>query len=278
MMEIFDQTKKLVDDIYEEGFKRLYEKIKILRRYPEIRYQDFGTRRRFNLSWQDEVVETSREELPEQFLGTSNVALAMKYGIMPMGTSAHEMFQVASGVYHYSDNAIRESQNKIFEMWWQEYSHGLSIFLPDTFGSEFTLKTIPKELALRWKGFRQDSGDPFAFGEKIIKFYENFGINPKEKLIVFSDALTVEKIITLYLHFKDRIEVSFGWGTNLTNDLGWFKPLSVVIKVTKANGHKVVKLSDNIAKAVGDPQEIEIFKRIFNYSSTVNETCVYQYL
>ncbi len=92
---------------------------------------------------------------------------------------------------------------------------------------------------------------------------------------MFSDALTIDKIVALHLHFKDKIKVSFGWGTNLTNDMGWFKPLSMVIKVTEANGHKVVKLSDNIAKAVGNPEEIEVFKRIFNYSSTINEACIY---
>jgi len=121
---------------------------------------------------------------------------------------------------------------------------------------------------------RQDSGDPITFGEKAIRFYESCGIDPREKLIVFSDGLNIDSICRLIEHFSGRIKISFGWGTNLTNDLG-FGALSLVVKVIKSCDHGTVKLSDNLAKAIGTPEDIDHFKRIFGYTSNLFEACKY---
>jgi len=255
------------DLVFAEGKMRLAEKIERLRAYPEITFSDFGTRRRFSFDWQDYVVGVLAQELPRQFLGTSNTYLAMKHALLPMGTEAHEMDMVYTGIFHGSDDEIRSSHQKVLEDWWAEYGWGLSIALSDTFGTDFFFRDMSREQANAWKGIRQDSGDPIAIGEKAIAFYRSHGIDPMEKLIVFSDGLEVDKIIELYEHFKGRIRTTFGWGTNLTNDLG-FKPLSIVIKIIEANGHGTVKLSDNLAKAIGKPEDIERFKRIFRYSGT----------
>jgi nicotinate phosphoribosyltransferase len=252
---------------YATGAIRLAEKIKILRGKPDIRFSDFGTRRRFSRAWQDYVVRTLAKELPVQCVGTSNVAMAMKHGLTPIGTFAHEMYMVMAGVMWGSDEDIRASHNKVLQDWWDEYGFGLSIALTDNYGTDFFFRDMTAEQARQWKGLRQDSGDPFDFGEKAVAFYQRHGIDPRQKTIVFSDGLDVETIVQLADYFAGRIQVAFGWGTNLTNDLG-FDALSLIIKAIESCGHGVVKLSDNLAKALGAPEDVERFKRIFNYTLT----------
>lgn len=251
----------------------LAEKIKKLREYPEITFADFGTRRRFSKEWHDYIVKTLAEELPKQFLGTSNTYLAMKYGLLPIGTSAHEMYMVLAGLGK-NEKDIQESHNRVLNDWWDEYGWGLSIALTDTFGTKFFFNDMTQEQAKNWKGLRHDSGDPFNFANKAINFYERFNIDPKDKLVIFSDGLDIDTIIKLYAQFNGKIKTSYGWGTNLTNDLG-FKTLSIVIKPTEANGNGLVKLSDNIAKAIGRKADVALYKKIFNYNSNFYEQCKY---
>ncbi len=264
-------TEKEKEAVFEEGAKRLDEKIKILKKYPWIKIIEFGTRRRFSAYWQERVLDRLIEEVPEQLLGTSNTFLAMKRDLPPIGTFAHEMDMMYSGIFH---NDIKSSHNKVLRDWWEEYGFDLSIALTDTYGSDFFFKDMTGEQAKKWKGLRHDSGNPLEFGKKAIEFYKKHGIDPKEKVLVFSDGLDIGKIVEISLHFKGRINFVFGWGTNLTNDLG-LKPLSLVVKVVEANGHGTVKLSDNLAKAIGKPEDIEKFKKIFGHKVTLDETCVY---
>ena len=262
------------DAVLATGTLQLAEKIKTLRSRPDITFSDFGTRRRFSRSWQEYVVRVLAQEMPGQLLGTSNTAMAMQYGLLPIGTLAHEMYMVLAGVMAQSDDTIRASHNRVLQEWWEEYGWGLSIALTDTYGTDFFFRDMTAEQARAWKGLRQDSGDPMAFGEKAIAFYERHGIDPRDKLIVFSDGLDLGTIVKLADHFAGRIRVSFGWGTNLTNDVG-FEALSLVIKVIEAHGHRTVKLSDNLAKATGEAQDIERFKRIFGHTTTLFEECKY---
>ena len=263
------------DAVYARGILKLAEKIKILKGRPDITFCDFGTRRRFNLTWQDYVVKVLAKELPNtQFIGTSNTYLAMKYGVLPMGTSAHEMYMGLSGIMHGSDEEIRASHNKVLQDWWEEYGFGLSIALTDNYGTDFFFRDFTAEQARNWKGLRQDSGDPFQFGENAIAFYERCGVDHKQKLLVFSDGLDVKTIINLADRFAGRIKITFGWGTNLTNDLG-FPALSLIVKLMESNGYGTVKLSDNLAKALGKPEDIERFKRIFGYTGTEYKKCRY---
>jgi nicotinate phosphoribosyltransferase len=267
--------------VFAEGIRRLRHKISALRSSPEIVFSDFGTRRRFSGAWQQFVDETLREELNHgafqgQFLGTSNTYLAMITGVVPMATSAHELPMVIAGLLDSGDadpQWLRQAQRQVLDDWWQQYGWGLSIFLPDTFGTDFFLTVATSEELRRWKGFRWDSGDLVQFGDRIIRAYEQAGIDPKEKMLVASDALDLPVILEAQKYFAGRIRVSYGWGTGLTNDLldnvmvgdKWFGPMSLVIKPTHANGRPLVKLSDNPAKAVGHPREIARYKRAAGY-------------
>ena len=261
--------------IFAQGKVRLAEKIRKLRTRPNMTFSDFGTRRRFSRIWQEYVVKTFASELPAtQFIGTSNVQMSMDLGLEPKGTFAHELDMGISGVMHGSDDEIRQSHNKVLELWYELYGEGLSVALTDTYGTDFFFRDMTKEQAKLWRGLRQDSADPFVFGQKAIKFYRDFDIDPRTKLVVFSDSLDVDLMISLYDTFTELFKVTHGLGTNATNDLG-LSPLSMVVKLVESNGHGTVKLSDNIEKAVGTPEDIIRFKRIFGYNSTYSSTCTY---
>lgn len=251
----------------------LSDKVETLRACPGLTFTDFGTRRRFSRGWQDYIVGTLAEEMPEQFKGTSNVALAMKYGLTPMGTSAHEMFMVGAGIAPQTDEGIRESHNDTLRVWWKQYGQGLSVALTDTFGSGFFFEDFSRSQAQSWKGLRHDSGDPLQFGRKAIDFYRSHGVDPKDKMIVFSDGLSPKLMVYLYRKLNEEINVTFGWGTNLTNDFG-FDPLSLVVKPVEANGNGLVKLSDNLNKAVGTKEDIARYKRIFRHNHEERAVCI----
>ncbi len=262
---LLSQRNVAVQDAWAEGERRLATKIDLIRREPRIRFSDFGTRRRFSGPWHRHVVETLARELPGQFIGTSNVLFAKELGLAPIGTFAHEMYMVFSGIYHASDDEIRASHNKVLQAWWEQYGEPMSIALADNYGSEFFFGDCAPEQARAWRGLRHDSGDPFAFAEKAIAFYRRLGIDPTTKQIVFSDGLEADTMLRLVQRFADRIRVVFGWGTNLTNDVG-FEPLQLIVKVIRACGHGTVKLADNFDKALGTPRDIERFRRIFGYA------------
>jgi nicotinate phosphoribosyltransferase len=178
---------------------------------------------------------------------------------------------------------VSASQREVLDGWWQEYAWGLSVFLPDTFGTDFFLKNLTHEELKEWKGFRWDSGDPIAFGDRIIALYEQHGIDAKEKLLIPSDGLDLAAIFKLHDHFNGRIKMSYGWGTNLTNDLfdstwhgdRWYGPLSLVVKPVTANGHRLVKLSDNLAKATGTDDDVERYKHAAGYTKADYVETVY---
>ena len=258
----------------ETGRRRLIQKISKLRPYPGIKFADFGTRRRFSRGWQEEVLAAMKQELPGQFIGTSNVDLARRLGVAPIGTFAHEMYMVMSGVRHDTEAGIRNSHHEVLRDWWEMYGAGLSTALADNYGTDFFFRDFRPDQAAAWRALRQDSGDPVAFGEKAIAFYEGLGIDPREKTVVFSDGLDVDEIIMLYRRFSGRINTAFGWGTNLTNDLG-LAPLSLIIKATEANGHGTVKLSDNPAKALGRAEDVARFQRIFGHQPGEYRACRY---
>ncbi len=255
-----------IDAIFAKAILKLQEKIKKLQAAIAagipISFSDFSTRRAAFPFWQDYIVEVLSEIFPDDvFRGTSNVFLAYKHNVMAMGTNAHEIMMV----YRVLFDSLMVSQKQALTDWESEFGLGLYIALSDTYSSDyFNQYIITPEQAATWKGFRQDSGDPFIFGEKTIRFYESLGIDPRTKLIVFSDGLDVDTIIKLASFFKGRIMTTFGWGTNLANDIG-FKPLSLVVKAIKADGKGLVKLSDNIAKAIGKPTDIEKVKREVGY-------------
>ena len=247
-------------EAYEEGDRRLTEKIAILRDNPDIKFADFGTRRHFSLRWHKYVLNRLAHECPDNFIGTSNVEFSRILGKKPIGTFAHEMPMVYAGLADGRGEDIRQSHSDFLNKWYERYGEDYSIALTDTFGSEFFFADFNEEQAELWRGVRHDSGDPFEFGEKVIEFYDGLDIPATEKTIVFSDGLDIETIVKLSNHFMGRVNVLFGWGTTLTNDLG-IKPLNIVMKATHVedpvNGIEAdtVKLSDNQGKHTG-PDEL----------------------
>lgn len=262
--------------LWREGERRLLEKIALLKKHPEVKFVEFGTRRRFSRKWQKRVLEIVLAEIPAQVIGTSNVFLAKEFGVKASGTFAHEMFMVLYGYFRSISDPIPSlsAHNEVLNVWWNEYGETLSIALADTFGTEFFLENFTPEQAHLWRGMRQDSGDPIEIGEKIVSFYQQHGIDPRKKLLLFSDGLTLPKIVELFHHFSGRIQVAFGWGTNLTNDVG-LTPLSLVMKATEACGMPTVKLSDNPAKATGPPEEIERVKKEVRYKDRPPQPVIY---
>jgi nicotinate phosphoribosyltransferase len=214
-------------------------------------------------------VEALKEGLGNAFSGTSNVLLAMDNDLEAIGTNAHELPMVLAALAPH-DEALREAPYRVLEDWQSYYAGNLLVVLPDTFGTTAFLRKAPDWVA-DWTGFRPDSMPPIEGGEQVIAWWRSKGEDPREKLLVFSDALDVDTIISAYSHFAGRVRMSFGWGTNLTNDFRGCAPehmegleaISLVCKVTEANGRPAVKLSDNPAKAIGEPAEIERYLRVF---------------
>jgi nicotinate phosphoribosyltransferase len=276
--QISKRTQFLAEAARAEGIVLLAEKISILESHPEVVFCDFGTRRRFSAAWQRYVVRSLQQHFgSSQFLGTSNTLLSKQLILTPKATFGHEMFMVLAALAGDDDDSLRNSHNKVLQDWWKLYGHSLSIALTDTFGSEFFFSDMTAEQARQWIGLRQDSGDPFVFGERALEFYRDAGLSYdeiKDKLIVFSDGLELQKILDLSKRFEGRIKTSFGWGTNLTNDLG-FPAMSLVVKAVSADGRPTVKLSDNIAKAMGTKEDITRYARVFGYANTQSVVCKY---
>jgi nicotinate phosphoribosyltransferase len=253
--------------LYARAMTRLWEKIQKLRELPGLKVVDFGTRRRHSFLWQDWAVQAMIEGLGEAFVGTSNCLIAMRRDIEAIGTNAHELPMVLAALAD-SDEELRRAPYEVLADWHEEHEGNLRIILPDTYGTKGFLDHAPDWLT-GWTGIRIDSGDPAAGAETAIAWWKSRGEDPREKLVIFSDGLDVDKIFELHQQFHGRVKVSFGWGTLLTNDFRGLvpgdrlAPFSLVCKAVKAEGRPTVKLSDNPAKAMGPADEIERYKRVF---------------
>jgi nicotinate phosphoribosyltransferase len=292
-----------LDILYARAKTKLWNKIERLRGVPDLLVADFGTRRRHSFLWQEYAVSAMAANLGSAFTGTSNAFLAHKHDLEAIGTNAHEIPMVVAALAP-DDEALKLSQYKTLELWQQTYDGALRIMLPDTFGTTQFLKNAPDWTA-DWTGQRIDSKNPYIAGDEYIEWLKQRSRSPKDKLIIASDALDVDDILGLHAYFagtvadgvapKDfasaadfldrkkwargrRIRFSSGWGTLLTNDFrdcdpaggNGFDPISLICKVSSAEGRPAVKLSDNYAKAVGTPQEIERYRRVFGTAGMSN--------
>ncbi len=253
--------------LYAQAMTKLWGKIQRLRGIDDLRIADFGTRRRHSFLWQDWAVQAMIEGLEGKFIGTSNCLIAMRREAEAIGTNAHELPMVYAALAD-TDAELAEAPYQVLADWQEEHEGNLRIILPDTYGTEGFLKNAPDWLA-SWTGIRIDSGDPATGAEIAIRWWQSKGEDPRQKLVIFSDGLDVEKIEELHRQFAGRVKVSFGWGTLLTNDFGGLAPgdalapFSLVCKAQSANGRPTVKLSDNPAKAMGPKDQIERYKRVF---------------
>jgi len=243
---------KHADMDFDEGRRRLAEKVEQVRaldRPDEFVFADFGTRRRFSRTWHDEVVATLAREIPGSLRGTSNVRLARDLGLVPIGTMAHEFIQAAQAL----GPRLAETQRFAFEVWAREYRGDLGIALSDTYSLKAFLRDFDMFFCKLFDGARQDSGDPMEWGEAMIEHYRRNRVDPKTRNLIFSDSLTIPRAAEIWQTFRDRINVTFGIGTNLTHDTGT-DPINIVIKMTECNGQPVVKLSDSPGKIVSTDQ------------------------
>ena len=258
----FQHTQPDTEKNEAEGRRRLEAKTALLNNAPvAVNVIEFGTRRRYSGKWQQSVIGCLQDSLGPRLLGTSNVDAAMRFGLKPFGTMAHEFLQACQALV-----ALPDFQKFAFDTWMQEYRGDLGIALSDVVGMDAFLRDFDKLFCKAYDGARQDSGNPVEWGEKLITHYRKMGVDPAPKAAVFSDSLDVPKAISLARHFDGRIRTSFGIGTNLTNDLG-FEPLSIVIKMTQCSGRPVAKLSDSPGKTMcRDDAYLEYLRDVFHAS------------
>ena len=253
--------------LYARAMTRVWEKIEALRGIPDLSIADFGTRRRHSFLWQDWCVQAMHEGLGSAFTGTSNCKIAMSREVEAIGTNAHELPMVYAALAE-DDAALARAPYDVLSDWHDEHDGNLRIILPDTYGTKGFLDNAPDWLA-GWTGIRVDSGDPAVATQIAIDWWKSRGENPREKRVIYSDGLDVDKIRELHAQFSGKVKASFGWGTLLTNDFRGLvpddalAPFSLVCKAVAANGRPTVKLSDNPNKAMGPADQIARYKRVF---------------
>ena len=256
---------------FTEGERRLAAKIERLRMVedaPACAIADYGTRRRYSRGWHARLLPLLRQGLGAQFVGTSNVHLARQYDMTPMGTMAHEWLQAFQAL----GPRLRDSQAVAFETWAREYRGDLGIALSDVVGLDAFLRDFDMYFCKLFDGMRHDSGDPVAWGERVIAHMAANRTDPRSKILVFSDGLDVDKVLGLYAHFRGRCRLAFGIGTHLTNDLGP-APLQIVIKMVRCNGQPVAKLSDSPGKSMcDDPGYVRYLRQVFELSAEEGRT------
>ncbi len=246
----------------KEVFKTTEDKIKKYHLLG-VTVAEFGTRRRHSFKVHDLVVEALKKYGDNSFVGTSNVYLAMKHNTKPIGTHAHEWF-----MFHAARYGFKMANILGLEHWVDIYRGDLGIALSDTYTSKVFFEQFDKKFAKLFDGIRHDSGDPVDFAQQAIDHYQALGIDPTKKTIIFSDSLNYEKVERIVNFCRGKIGMSFGIGTNLTNDVG-LQPLNIVIKLTEAYPESgpwipVVKLSDEKGKYTGEEKMIQLAKTVLD--------------
>jgi len=288
-------------------FARAKAKVERLAGVPGLKFADFGTRRRHSFLWQEYVINLLAAKLSGSFTGTSNTYLAYKHSLEAVGTNAHELPMVLTALARLGrlgDVDLKGAQYEVLRLWQQMYGQAMRVMLPDTYGSSQFFRDAPDWVA-DWTGVRLDSKDPYVGGEEALAFFASQGRNPREKLLIPSDALDVDVILGLHAVFGGRISsgftredfrdaqdfhdpvkwrhqprcrLSFGIGTHLTNDftdcapteVAEFAPISLVCKVTGVEDQPAVKLSDNYTKATGPEEEITYYRSAFGTEGLAN--------
>lgn len=263
--EVYFRMNYDYDTLKASAEERLNQKIKDFKsgKYT-FKFAEFGCRRRLSREWEDVVVKRLAQETTN-CVGTSNVYLAMKYNLTPVGTYAHEYVQMYQGI---NEIPLAYTNHYAMKDWYDEYQGDNGTALTDTITTDLFLLDFNRAMVNNYTGVRHDSGDPYEWGEKMIKHYEKYGVDPKTKLLLFSDSLDFDKAQALYEHFKDRVKVSFGIGTFCSNDT-CERPLNIVIKLQYVNDNPVAKLSDNPEKAMcRDATYLNYLKKAVNFRLT----------
>lgn len=260
--EVYFRMKYDYETLKKSAEEKLDAKIKALNDGTyTFRFAEFGCRRRLSREWEDVVVRRFAQET-NSMVGTSNVYLAMKYHLTPIGTYAHEYVQMFQGI---DSIPLAYTNHYAMRDWYDEYQGDNGTALTDTITTDLFLLDFNRSMVNNYTGVRHDSGDPYAWGEKIIRHYESYGVDPKTKLLLFSDSLDFDRAQALYDHFRDRTKVSFGIGTFCSNDT-CEKALNIIIKLQYVNGRPVAKLSDNPEKSMcRDAAYLDYLKRAVDF-------------
>jgi len=255
--EVYNRMRHDYLTLRRSAEKKLDEKIRACNegKYT-FRFAEFGCRRRLSREWHEEVIRRFAAET-SACVGTSNVYLAMKYGLKPIGTYGHEYVQMYQGI---PSIPLAFTNHYAMEDWYNEYKGDNGTALTDTITTDLFLLDFNRAMVNNFSGVRHDSGDPYEWGEKMIAHYEKFGADPRSKQLLFSDSLDFDRAQELFDHFSGRVKVSFGIGTFLTNDT-CETPLNIVIKLQTVNGHPVAKLSDNEGKTMCMDEEYLAYLR-----------------
>ena len=253
------------DKLRADAEKRLDEKIKAMNDGTyTFKFAEFGCRRRLSREWEDVVVRRFCQET-QSCVGTSNVYLAMKYNVTPIGTYAHEFVQMYQGI---DSIPLAYTNHHAMRDWYNEYQGDNGTALTDTVTTDLFLLDFDRAMVNNYSGVRHDSGDPYEWGEKIINHYKSYGVDPMTKLLLFSDSLDFDKAQQLYDYFKDKAKVSFGIGTFVSNDT-YEEALNIVIKLQYVNGRPVAKLSDSPGKSMCRNEEfLDYLRRSVEYRLT----------
>lgn len=250
----------------KEGQRRLLEKTELIKTHPlreKFKLMEFGTRRRYSREWQQHVLEHFNRAIGEKLVGTSNVYYARELGLKPLGTMAHEYLQAFQAL----GPRLVDSQKAALDVWAREYRGDLGIALTDVVGVDAFIADFDRYFAKLFDGVRHDSGCPFEWADKVLKHYEQLGIDPKTKSLVFSDGLNIPLAFELLEKYHQQTNVVFGVGTNLTNDVG-IQPLSIVLKMTRCNGQPVAKISDSPGKTMcKDEAYLNYLKSVFKLNA-----------
>ena len=225
----------------------------------DVNFVDFGTRRRYSFKNQDRVIENLKIGGKSSFQGTSNCFFGIKYDVRIVGTMAHEIICEVGAILGYA-----HANKHLMEMWNKTFNGNLGSILTDSYGVASFLRDFDSYQSRIWDSVRHDSGNPKLFTRKMIEHYENLGIDPMSKTIIFSDGLNVDTVIELSEYCKGKIKTSFGVGTHFSNDTG-VQPLNIVIKLFKIDNKHVIKLSEVAGKHVGDNRTIELVKELIDY-------------
>ena len=260
--EVYFRMKYDYNKLLASAEKRLDEKITAMNsgKYT-FGFAEFGCRRRLSREWEDVVVKRFVTET-KNCAGTSNVYLAMKYNVKPIGTYAHEFVQMYQGI-----DSIPLAYTNYYAMkdWYTEYDGDNGTALTDTVTTDLFLLDFNRSMVNNYSGVRHDSGDPYEWGEKIIAHYEKYGVDPKTKLLLFSDSLDFDRAQKLYDYFRNRTKVSFGIGTFCSNDTDE-EALNIIIKLQYVNGRPVAKLSDDIGKSMcRDEEYVKYLRRSVDF-------------
>ena len=254
-----------MSQVWNEGDKRLDAMITLMKQNPDLKFAEFGTRRRFSSVWQDHAVGRFAEECPDNLIGTSNPWLAAKYDIPASGTNAHELGMTYAALMEARGGNPIDGQAKVVTDWLERFPT-MPVVLTDTFTTDATLAIITPEQAEQIKSYRIDSGDERVIGEKIINFLRTNDIDPLTRTLFFSNSLTPEKAVALHRYFAGKVGVAFGIGGHSVNNMGFdaghdLPSMNIVAKAVDVNGHGTVKLSDDEGKHMGSPEDVARYKR-----------------